>query len=113
MNHSLCKAHQCCRWLLAGLLVCTYAAIASAKSPTAPTKVDFNRDIRPIFSEHCYACHGPDEKKRKAGLRLDVQANAFAELKSGNRALVPGDLTRSALIARSSACKSRNFTASA
>jgi hypothetical protein len=62
--------------------------------------VDFNRDIRPIFSEHCYACHGPDEPRRKSGLRLDTSANAFKELKSGHRALVPGDLAASALVAR-------------
>ncbi|MBI4326241.1 MAG: DUF1553 domain-containing protein [Chloroflexi bacterium] len=77
-----------------------FEASAPAKSATGPAKVDFNRDIRPIFSEHCYACHGPDEKKRKAGLRLDVQEDAFKELKSGHRALVAGDLTKSALVER-------------
>src|SRR2546427_13306362 len=100
MNFSLCNAHQCCRWLLTGLLVCTYAATSSAKSSDGPAKIDFNRDIRPIFSEHCYACHGPDEQKRKAGLRLDVQTEAFKELKSGNHALVAGDPAKSALVAR-------------
>lgn len=100
MNLSLCHTYQRCRWLLTGLWVCTYAATSSAKSPASPAKIDFNRDIRPIFSEHCYACHGPDEQKRKAGLRLDVQENAFAELKSGNRALVAGDLNKSALVER-------------
>src|SRR6266550_1780697 len=87
-------------WLLAVSLACSVGTSASAKSATDPAKVDFNRDIRPIFSEHCYACHGPDPQKRKAGLRLDVQEDAFKELKSGNHALVAGDLTRSALVAR-------------
>ena len=99
MNLSLGKTHQGCRWLLTGFLVCTYAASSSAKSPAGPAKIDFNRDIRPIFSEHCYACHGPDERKRKAGLRLDVQEDAFKELKSGNHALVAGDLSKSSLVA--------------
>ncbi|MFO1499553.1 MAG: PSD1 and planctomycete cytochrome C domain-containing protein [Verrucomicrobiota bacterium] len=56
--------------------------------------------IRPILSENCFACHGPDEKKRKAGLRLDIKAAAFAKLKSETFALVPGDLEKSQLIAR-------------
>lgn len=62
--------------------------------------VDFNREVRPIFSEHCYTCHGPDEGKRKAGLRLDRDTEAFKELKSGERAIIPGDLKKSALIQR-------------
>lgn len=56
--------------------------------------------MRPILSEHCYTCHGPDENKRKAGLRLDVQADAVKELKSGNHALVSGNLTNSTLVER-------------
>jgi mono/diheme cytochrome c family protein len=67
-----------------------------AKVGAAP--VDFNRDIRPILSDKCYTCHGPDPNARKASLRLDDGIRAFEELRSGNKALVPGDLVASALI---------------
>ncbi len=75
-------------------------AASVVKTAMAHPQVDFNREVRPIFSEHCYACHGPDENKRKAGLRLDTQEGAFKELKSGNHALVSGNLTNSSLVER-------------
>ena len=78
------------------LLLCHLAVAAHKDAP----KIDFNRDIRPILSEHCYACHGPDENKRKAGLRLDRPEEAMNTLKSGNRAIVPGDLKKSTLVQR-------------
>jgi mono/diheme cytochrome c family protein len=87
--------------LLAAVTLVQGAAAAPATPRGAPAAgIDFNRDIRPIFSENCYACHGPDEGKRKAGLRLDRGEDAFRELKSGNRALVPRDLAKSELIHR-------------
>jgi hypothetical protein len=72
------------------------AAAASAK----PTKLSFNRDIRPILAENCYACHGLDARQRKGKLRLDVRENAIQPAKSGQTAIVPGDLDHSELIAR-------------
>ena len=52
-------------------------------------EVSFNRDIRPIFAETCFNCHGPDEKSREEDLRFDLPESAFAE--RGYHALVPGD----------------------
>ncbi|MEY3391157.1 MAG: hypothetical protein RLZZ322_4, partial [Verrucomicrobiota bacterium] len=53
-------------------------------------KVQFNRDIRPIFSDTCFACHGPDENKIKGGLRLDSLEAARKGGKSGEAAIIPG-----------------------
>jgi mono/diheme cytochrome c family protein len=61
----------------------------------AADKVQFNRDVRPILSENCFACHGPDSASRKASLRLDQRA---AAVEAG--AIAPGDLEDSELLAR-------------
>jgi hypothetical protein len=74
--------------------------LAGIHSPAAAGDIDFNRDVRPILSRHCFKCHGPDEKARKSKLRLDVRAAAIGEAKSGERAIVPGKPDESELVRR-------------
>ncbi len=73
---------------------------ASAKSQQSARQIDFNRDVRPILSENCLSCHGPDAAAKKIKLRLDSEAAAKADLGGGRRAIVSGDLQRSELIRR-------------
>ena len=68
-------------------------------SLVADNGIRFNRDVRPILSENCFACHGQDAKHRKAKLRLDERAEALAD-RDGVRAIVPGDLEKSEAWAR-------------
>ncbi|MEL6593614.1 MAG: DUF1549 domain-containing protein, partial [Bacteroidota bacterium] len=71
-------------------------------SQQLPDKVDFNFHVRPLLSDRCYACHGPDEGSREAGLRLDTREGAFAALTEspGHFALVAGDVEQSELYHR-------------
>ena len=74
------------------------AVLASAAQGADP--VQFNRDIRPIFSDKCFPCHGPDAANRSTALRFDSRESVLAELPSGVRAVVPGDADASELIRR-------------
>ncbi len=64
---------------------------------TQAAEIQFNRDIRPLLSENCLACHGPDPGSRKAGLRLDTQESLFGATKSEGAVVVPGKPEESAL----------------
>lgn len=73
--------------------------LASLRAGAVET-ILFNRDVRPILSEHCWQCHGFDEHARKSRLRLDLRENATAAAESGAVAVVPHDVDRSELIQR-------------
>jgi len=87
------------------LLMVTWLLLPVASVAAAP--VDYARDVRPILAEHCYTCHGPDEAKRKAGLRLDCKEGAFQKLKSGDFALVSKNLGKSQLYQRITAANAK------
>jgi hypothetical protein len=93
---------------LTRLAVTTVLAVAAAQCQTAPAAaphIDFDRQVRPILSDKCYACHGPDEKVRMAKLRFDMKdGGAFAE-HNGYTIVKPGDSANSRLYQRVSSDK--------
>ncbi len=77
------------------------AGAADDGASQTPATIDFNRDIRPILSDNCFFCHGPDRSERKADLRLDTLEGATANSDSGGTAaIVPGNPEASEMIAR-------------
>ncbi len=72
-----------------------------AAEANLPEKVDYNLHVKPILSDRCFACHGPDQAKQQAGLRLDTPEGAYEALKkSGHTAIIPGNLAKSELVHR-------------
>jgi hypothetical protein len=65
-----------------------------------PDALDYNRAVRPILSNNCFKCHGPDEAERKAGLRLDLRESALVSEYGGKKVVVPGKPAESALLDR-------------
>src|ERR1700727_1635085 len=70
------------------------AGLAQESTETKTKKLDYNWDVRPILSDNCYRCHGPDAKSRQAGLRLDQKESAYAQ------AIDPGNPNESELMKR-------------
>jgi len=74
-------------------LLVLFAAVFTVSAAPAP---DFSREVRPLLEQHCFKCHGPE--KQKGGLRFDAREGAFKTGESGEKAIVPGQATRSRLI---------------
>ncbi len=74
----------------------------AAAYQTVPDDIDYNRHVKPILSDRCFSCHGPDKGKTEAGLRLDIREAAYAELPEtpGKKAIVPGSLRNSEVFKR-------------
>ncbi|MCA9058855.1 MAG: DUF1549 domain-containing protein, partial [Planctomycetaceae bacterium] len=83
-------------------LACVLVAWAAVAAPfrCSADDISFATQIRPILSDKCFKCHGPDENKREAGLRFDLESSAKSKLESGSTAIVPGNLDASSLIER-------------
>ena len=71
-------------WVLAPFVIATLGPLAIGRAASAA--VSYDRDIRPILSNNCYKCHGPDEKQREASLRLDLRDVATKPAESGETA---------------------------
>ena len=82
------------------LVVIMSVMIATATTAASAAPPDFAREVRPVLSNRCFKCHGPDEGNREGGLRLDLHDAATAELDSGARAIVPEHPLDSELVAR-------------
>lgn len=97
MNRQLPEHEWFGRARPAGVLVALLALGCSARSLASESDIHFNRDIRPIFADNCFACHGPDPGARKAGLRLDTNEGLYGRTAKHDPVVVPGKLEQSPL----------------
>ena len=92
--------------------ICTFILINFLRKRTGLTDradISYNFQVRPILSDKCYNCHGPDANKRQAGLRLDIREEAYKALQDNphSHAIVPGDPGLSELYLRVSSSDRR------
>ncbi|NND07342.1 MAG: DUF1553 domain-containing protein [Saprospiraceae bacterium] len=86
-------------WEFMAILFIFLACTSPEQHVQVPEHVDFNFHVRPILSNQCFLCHGPDSSSREAGLRLDIASSAMED-RDGRKAIVPGDPSASELIRR-------------
>ncbi|MDX1929670.1 MAG: PSD1 and planctomycete cytochrome C domain-containing protein [Pirellulaceae bacterium] len=82
------------------LWICVTSLYMCLSAALPAQELQYNRDVRPILSEKCFACHGFDKTKRQGNLRLDNRDGALADADSGNPAIKPGNAAESELIRR-------------
>lgn len=82
------------------IMLASFGAWPFTHMAAADDLIHYGRDVRPLLSRYCLACHGPDEAARKADLRLDIRETATQPLQSGERAIVAGDPDHSAMLRR-------------
>jgi hypothetical protein len=97
---------RCARFFTLGVLIISFVFSCTRQVPDEiaeayqelPAKIDFNYHVKPILSDKCYHCHGPDKNTRKAEFRLDTNEGAFSELREGGFAFVSGNPSKSIAI---------------
>jgi Protein of unknown function (DUF1553)/Protein of unknown function (DUF1549)/Concanavalin A-like lectin/glucanases superfamily/Planctomycete cytochrome C len=86
--------------IVAALLALTAAGVKAGSTDAHAKPVDFDREIRPILSDRCFACHGPDQKQKMANLRLDIKDGGAYSTRGSYQLVVPGDAAKSRLYQR-------------